>query len=75
MKSVTSAQSISWRGGGFRLLNEALLAEFVFPLLCAEDPDADESVETEVARLVDHTLAFDQFTIAVANSPSIHLTG
>jgi hypothetical protein len=39
-------------------------------LLCAEDPDADESVETEVARLVDHTLAFDQFTIAVANSPS-----
>jgi len=70
MKSVTSAWSISWRGGGFRLLNEALLAEFVFPLLGAEDLDADESVETEVARLVDHTIAtFYQFTIAVANSP------
>jgi hypothetical protein len=48
-------------GGGFRLLNEALLAEFVFPLLGAEDLDADELVETEVARLA-------QFTLAVANS-------
>ena len=43
------------RRRGFGLLNEALLAGFVFQLLGAEDLDADEAVEAQIPGLVDHT--------------------